>query len=185
MGDHEAVVVGEGIPDQVRGDADQGGQGDPPGSAYQRAGRPGWRRGDGYRQQGCQRAMAGSEQAKQREGKTLASWRAEDSTIPEPTQNSLATLEWVGRAENLVITGASGTGKSHFTEGLAHAAIEKDLKVAWFTLESLTTTITKSKVDDARASWRRKCSPCWARLPGRFLRPGSRSASAAPSHTPQ
>ena len=40
-------------------------------------------------------------------GKTLASWRAEDSTIPEPTQNSLATLEWVGRAENLVITGGT------------------------------------------------------------------------------
>lgn len=36
-------------------------------------------------------------------GKTLASWRAEDSTIPEPTQNSLVTLEWIGRAENLVI----------------------------------------------------------------------------------
>jgi DNA replication protein DnaC len=38
-------------------------------------------------------------------GKTLASWRAEDSTIPEPTQNSLVTLEWIGRAENLVIAG--------------------------------------------------------------------------------
>jgi hypothetical protein len=36
-------------------------------------------------------------------GKTLGSWRAEDSTIPEPTQNSLITLEWIGRAENLVI----------------------------------------------------------------------------------
>ncbi|MGW4995445.1 ATP-binding protein [Streptomyces mirabilis] len=40
-------------------------------------------------------------------GKTLASWRAEDSTIPEPTQNSLVTLEWIGRAENLVIAGPS------------------------------------------------------------------------------
>jgi DNA replication protein DnaC len=84
-------------------------------------------------------------------GKTLASWRPEDSTIPEPTQNALATLEWIGRAENLVITGASGTGKSHFVEGLAHAAIEKDLRVAWFTLESLTTTIGKSKVDGSTA----------------------------------
>ncbi|MFF3748520.1 ATP-binding protein [Streptomyces kronopolitis] len=45
-------------------------------------------------------------------GKTLGSWRAEDSTIPEPTQNSLTTLEWIGRAENLVIAGPSGTGKS-------------------------------------------------------------------------
>ncbi|MCX5095775.1 ATP-binding protein [Streptomyces sp. NBC_00365] len=38
-------------------------------------------------------------------GKTLASWRAEDSTIPESTQNSLVTLEWIGRAENLAIAG--------------------------------------------------------------------------------
>lgn len=45
-------------------------------------------------------------------GKTLGSWRAEDSTILEPTQNSLITLEWIGRAENLVIAGPSGTGKS-------------------------------------------------------------------------
>jgi len=41
----------------------------------------------------------------------------------------------------------SGTGKSHFVEALAHAAIEQDLRVAWFTLESLTTTISKAKVD--------------------------------------
>ncbi|MFE2490367.1 ATP-binding protein [Streptomyces mirabilis] len=84
-------------------------------------------------------------------GKTLASWRAEDSTIPEPTQNSLVTLEWIGRAENLVIAGPSGTGKSHFTEGLAQAAIEKDLRVAWFTLETLSAAISKSKVDGSTA----------------------------------
>jgi DNA replication protein DnaC len=30
---------------------------------------------------------------------------------------------------------------------LAHATIEADLRVAWFTLESLTTTIGKAKVD--------------------------------------
>lgn len=84
-------------------------------------------------------------------GKTLASRRAEDSTIREPTQNSLATLEWIGRAENLVIAGPSGTGKSHFTEGLAQAAIEKDLKVAWFSLETLSAAIGKSKVDGSTA----------------------------------
>ncbi|KAB8183939.1 hypothetical protein FH608_048810 [Nonomuraea phyllanthi] len=84
-------------------------------------------------------------------GKTLASWRPEESSIPEPTQNALATLEWISRAENLVIAGPSGTGKSHFTEGLAHAAIEKDLRVAWFTLETLTTTIGKAKVDGSIA----------------------------------
>ena len=74
-------------------------------------------------------------------GKTFSSWRPEESSIPEATQNALATLEWIGRAENLVIAGPSGTGKSHLVEALAHAAIEKDLRVAWFTLETLTAAI--------------------------------------------
>ena len=34
---------------------------------------------------------------------------------------------------------------------MAHAAIEADLRVAWFTLESLTTTIGKAKVDGTAA----------------------------------
>jgi DNA replication protein DnaC len=80
-------------------------------------------------------------------GKTLASWRPEESSIPEATQQALMTLEWVGRAENLAVAGPSGTGKSHFVEALAHAAIEADLRVAWFTLESLTATIGRAKAD--------------------------------------
>jgi DNA replication protein DnaC len=84
-------------------------------------------------------------------GKTLASWRPAESLIPEATQNALITLEWIGRAENLVLTGPSGTGKSHFVEALSQAAIEKDLRVAWFTLETLTQTIGKAKVDGSIA----------------------------------
>ena len=71
-------------------------------------------------------------------GKTFSSWQPEESSISAATQDALATLEWIGRAENLVIAGPSGTGKSHLVEALAHAAIEKDLRVAWFTLETLT-----------------------------------------------
>ncbi len=84
-------------------------------------------------------------------GKTFSSWRSEESSIPESTQNALITLEWIGRAENLVIAGPSGTGKSHFAEAVAHAAIEKDLRVAWFTLESLTAAIGKAKADGSVA----------------------------------
>lgn len=80
-------------------------------------------------------------------GKTFDSWRQADSSIPSPTQQALMTLEWVGRAENLAITGPSGTGKTHFCEALGAAVIEKGMRVAWFTLESLTTTIGRAKVD--------------------------------------
>ena len=80
-------------------------------------------------------------------GKTFSSWRPEESSVPEATQNALATLEWISRAENLVVAGPSGTGKSHFAEALAHTAIDNDLRVAWFTLETLTTTIARAKAD--------------------------------------
>jgi DNA replication protein DnaC len=84
-------------------------------------------------------------------GKTFSSWRPEESSVPAATQDALTTLEWIGRAENLVIAGPSGTGKSHLVEALAHAAIEKDLRVAWFTLETLTATIAKAKADGSVA----------------------------------
>jgi DNA replication protein DnaC len=84
-------------------------------------------------------------------GKTFASWRPEDSSIPEATQNALATLEWISRAENLVVAGPSGTGKSHFAEALAHMAIEKDLRVAWYTLETLTAAVGRAKADGSVA----------------------------------
>ena len=80
-------------------------------------------------------------------GKTFDSWRREDSSIPTPTQQALMTLEWVGHHENLAVCGPSGTGKSHFCEALGAAVIEKGMRVAWFTLESLTATIGRAKVD--------------------------------------
>jgi DNA replication protein DnaC len=80
-------------------------------------------------------------------GKTLASWRPDESSIPEATQHALITLEWIHRHENLAIAGPSGTGKSHYVEALAHAAIEQNLRVAWFTLETLTATLGRAKAD--------------------------------------
>ena len=80
-------------------------------------------------------------------GKTFDSWREADSSIPVPTQSALATLEWVGRAENLAISGPSGTGKTHFLEALAHQVIDAGMRVSWFTLESLTAAIGRAAVD--------------------------------------
>jgi DNA replication protein DnaC len=80
-------------------------------------------------------------------GKTFGSWREHDSSIESATQSALRTLEWVSRAENLSVSGPSGTGKSHFVEALSHAAIEADMRVSWFTLETLTATIGRARVD--------------------------------------
>jgi DNA replication protein DnaC len=84
-------------------------------------------------------------------GKTFQSWREQDSSIPAQTQRALMTLEWVSRAECLSISGPSGTGKSHFVEAVGHKAIDSGLNVSWFTLETLTQTIGRSKVDASTA----------------------------------
>ena len=43
-------------------------------------------------------------------GKTFSSWRPGESPVPAATQDALATLEWIGRAENLVIAGPASHG---------------------------------------------------------------------------
>ena len=44
-----------------------------------------------------------------RTGKTFDSWDQAISRIPDPTVFGLRNLEWINRAENLIICGPSGT----------------------------------------------------------------------------
>lgn len=81
-------------------------------------------------------------------GKTFDTWDPSVSSIPEPTQRSLATLEWIQRAENLVVCGPSGTGKSHLLEALGHAAVEDGAHVSWFSLETLGVLVRRHRADD-------------------------------------
>ena len=81
-------------------------------------------------------------------GKTFNTWDETISSIPAPTQRSLATLEWIDGRENLVVCGPSGTGKSHLLEALGHAAIEHGAHVYWFSLEALGSLVHRHRVDD-------------------------------------
>jgi DNA replication protein DnaC len=45
------------------------------------------------------------------------------------------------------VSGPSGTGKSHFVEALGHAVIDAGMRVSWFSLETLTATLGRAKVD--------------------------------------
>lgn len=81
-------------------------------------------------------------------GKTFHTWQADASSIPTPTQQALRTLEWVGRRENLVLCGPSGTGKTFFLEALGQTAVQAGLKVAWFTLEDLGVFVRRHRADD-------------------------------------
>ncbi len=81
-------------------------------------------------------------------GKTFEAWQAEVSSIPAPTQQALRTLEWVGRRENLVVCGPSGTGKTFLLEALGQQAVEAGMRVAWFTLEGLGVLLRRHRADD-------------------------------------
>lgn len=81
-------------------------------------------------------------------GKTFEAWDENVSSIPGPTQRALRTLEWVDRAENLVVCGPSGTGKTHFLEALGQAAVNNGHKVSWFSLEHLGNLIRRHGADD-------------------------------------
>ena len=81
-------------------------------------------------------------------GKTFDAWQPTASSIPAPTQQALRTLEWIGRRENLVVCGPSGTGKTFFLEALGHLAVEQGLRVAWFTLEDLGHLLRRHRADD-------------------------------------
>jgi len=82
-------------------------------------------------------------------GKTFSTWDESACSIPSPTQAALRTLEWIGRKENLVVCGPSGTGKSFFLEALGQAAVEAGRRVAWFSLESLGAMVHRSRADDS------------------------------------
>jgi DNA replication protein DnaC len=82
-------------------------------------------------------------------GKTFGAWDQAASSIPTPTQAALRTLEWVGRRENLVVCGPSGTGKTFFLEALGQLAVEAGRKVAWFSLEALGALVRRHRADDS------------------------------------
>ncbi len=81
-------------------------------------------------------------------GKTFDVWDPAISSIPAPTQAALRTLEWLGRRENLVVCGPSGTGKTMFLEALGHDAVAAGRKVAWFSLETLGVLVRRHRADD-------------------------------------
>lgn len=81
-------------------------------------------------------------------GITVHAWDPALSSIPAPTQQALRTLEWIGRRENLVVCGPSGTGKTFLLEALGQQAVEQGLHVAWFTLEQLGVLLRRHRADD-------------------------------------
>lgn len=61
--------------------------------------------------------------------------------------NRLATLDFIRRNENIIITGASGVGKSFLAQALGHQACLMEYKVLYTNTARLFTKLKLSKVD--------------------------------------
>ena len=83
--------------------------------------------------------------------KTLDEFDVAASSIPQPTFDYLASLEWIRAAENLCIVGPAGTGKSHTLVALGVAAVHAGHKVRYYTAADLVDTLYRGLADNSVA----------------------------------
>jgi DNA replication protein DnaC len=80
--------------------------------------------------------------------KTLERFEVPASSIPRPTFDYLASLEWVRARENLLLVGPAGTGKSHVLIGCGVRAVEQGLRVRYLVAADLIETLYRGLADN-------------------------------------
>jgi DNA replication protein DnaC len=81
--------------------------------------------------------------------KTLDELDRSACSIPGPTLDYLASLEWITAKENLRLVGPAGTGKSHVVVALGVAAVHAGHKVRYFTAADLTESLYRALADNS------------------------------------
>lgn len=81
--------------------------------------------------------------------KSLGEFKVAESALPQTTFDYLASLEWIGAHENLVLVGPAGTGKSHLLVALGHAAVAAGLRVRYFAAVDLVEHLYRGRADNS------------------------------------
>jgi len=81
--------------------------------------------------------------------KRLDEFDVTTSSIPPGTFDYLASLEWIAAAENPVLVGPAGTGKSHLLVALGHAAVDTGHRVRYFGAAELVDTLYRGLADNS------------------------------------
>ena len=80
--------------------------------------------------------------------KTIESFRFDQQpSINEALIRELLTGEFIGRRENVLLIGNSGTGKTHLATALGLAACREGRKVRFFGITSLVTQLMEARED--------------------------------------
>jgi DNA replication protein DnaC len=81
--------------------------------------------------------------------KTLDELDRSACSIPGPTLDYLASLEWITARENLCLVGPAGTGKSHVLVAVGIDAVAAGHKVRYFTAADLVDTLYRGLADNS------------------------------------
>ena len=81
--------------------------------------------------------------------KTLDELDRSVCSIPGPTLDYLASLEWIAAKENACLVGPAGTGKSHVLVAHGVAAVQAGHKVRYFTAADLADTLYRGLADNS------------------------------------
>jgi DNA replication protein DnaC len=81
--------------------------------------------------------------------KTLDELDRSVCSIPGPTLDYLASLEWITARENLCLVGPAGTGKSHVLVAVGIDAVAAGHKVRYFTAADLVDTLYRGLADNS------------------------------------
>lgn len=100
-----------------------------------------------HRNQGrIRRALS---EAKLPTGKSFSSFNFDHCTAlnPAPLMQLAEDMSWLSKAENLLIFGPSGTGKTHLAAALGRSVIELGKRVRFFSATTLVQQLQRAKLD--------------------------------------
>lgn len=72
---------------------------------------------------------------------------AEGRNLSKESLSAFSDCSFIDRGENIIITGATGCGKSFLASALGHQACKMGRKVAYFSLPKLLTKMKTDKID--------------------------------------
>lgn len=84
--------------------------------------------------------------------KSLETFNTDESTLEKKVLDELLECKYIQAAENILLIGGSGTGKSHVALSLAHVALEKGYKIKFYKFSELARQLLQAKEHRYEAS---------------------------------
>ena len=79
------------------------------------------------------------------------------SDLPKAVRQPILQLkdnhQWTSRADNVLLIGSSGVGKSHIASALGHHLIERGVRVKWLSASDLVQQLQKAKQELDLMTW--------------------------------